>query len=130
MTWIEIVLTALAGVSAGALSALMGVGGGTIVIPFMLLVLGTGQHVAEGTSLLVMVPTSLAGAWAHSRQGFVRWRAAGYLAAAGVASAIAGALVAIQLDGHLLRRIYAVFALVVAYRFLKPSDKAKTEGVG
>jgi len=130
MTWLEIVLTALAGISAGALSALMGIGGATVVIPFMLLVLGTGQHVAEGTSLFVMVPTSFAGAWAHSRKGYVRWQAVSFLAIAGIVGAAAGALVAVQLDGQLLRRIYAVFALVVAYRFLKPLKKVDQRGDG
>ena len=62
MSAFAIWLAAAAGLLTGLLSAIFGVGGGQIVIPFMVLVLGTSQHVAEGTSLLVIVPTSLGGA--------------------------------------------------------------------
>ena len=118
MTAGALAATLTAGVLTGAFSAVFGVGGGFLVIPFMVLVLGSGQHVAEGTSLAVIVPTAMVGAWAHSRRGYVRWRESGLIAAGGVLGAIAGALLAVQLDGLLLRRMYAVFLFFIAYRFL------------
>ena len=124
MTGLEIGLTVVAGIATGILSAIFGVGGGQIVIPFMLLVLGVSQHVAEGTSLVVIVPTALVGAWAHSRRGYVNGRAVMFVTVGGVVGAVAGALVANSLDPDLLRRIYAVFVLWVAWRFLKPRRAA------
>lgn len=120
MSGVEVGLAAAAGVLTGLLSAIFGVGGGQIVIPFMVLVLGVSQHLAEGTSLLVIVPTALAGAWAHSRRGFVSWRAAGLLSLGGVAGAVVGAMIAVRTDPLVLRRVYALFVLFVAYRFLRP----------
>lgn len=120
MSGLEIGLAAAAGILTGLLSAIFGVGGGQIVIPFMVLVLGVSQHLAEGTSLLVIIPTAMAGAWAHSRRGYVSWRAAALLTLGGVVGAVAGALVAVRTDALLLRRLYAIFVLFVAYRFLKP----------
>ncbi len=54
-----------AGALTGFLSGMMGVGGGTIMVPAMVLLLGFDQHTANGTSLLVMVPAGAMGAWAH-----------------------------------------------------------------
>jgi uncharacterized membrane protein YfcA len=116
----EIALVVFAGLVTGVFSAIFGVGGGAIVVPFMVLALGAAQHLAEGTSLVVIVPTALVGAWAHGRRGYVNVRAALLLVLGGVLGAVAGALLANQLDGDLLRRIYAVFLLWVAWRFLRP----------
>ncbi|HZD18303.1 MAG TPA: sulfite exporter TauE/SafE family protein [Actinomycetota bacterium] len=124
MTGLEIGLTVVAGVLTGILSALFGGGGGQISIPFMILVLGFSQHVAEGTSLFVIVPTAAVGAWAHSRRGYVRWRSALWLGIAGLAGAAAGSLLAIQTDELVLRRIYAAFVLYAAFRFLRPARPA------
>ncbi|MGH8573566.1 MAG: TSUP family transporter, partial [Gammaproteobacteria bacterium] len=60
-----------AGIGVGVFSALFGVGGGIIMVPFMTLVLDKGQHLAEGTSLLVIVPTAIVGALAHRRAGYI-----------------------------------------------------------
>jgi uncharacterized protein len=123
----EIVLTIVAGLFTGVVSALFGGGGGQVSIPFMILALGLSQHVAEGTSLMVIVPTAAVGAWAHSRRGYVRWRPALWLGAAGAAGAAVGALLAVRTDELVLRRVYAAFVLFVAVRFLRPRRRAPVE---
>lgn len=59
------------GAFTGFLSGMMGVGGGIIMIPVMVLLAGFGQHLAQGTSLLVMVPLGIAGALTHHQLGHV-----------------------------------------------------------
>lgn len=59
------------GVVAGVLAGLVGVGGGSVVVPGLELVAGTGDLLARGTSLLVMVPTALTGTWSNLRHGLV-----------------------------------------------------------
>jgi uncharacterized protein len=59
------------GVVTGFLSGLMGVGGGIIMVPAMILLAGFTQHAAQGTALLVMVPTGIVGAFTHWRLGNV-----------------------------------------------------------
>lgn len=127
MTGLEIVLTVVAGVLTGILSAVFGGGGGQISIPFMILVLGLSQHVAEGTSLLVIVPTAAVGAWAHSRRGYVHWSPAFWLGTAGVVGAAIGAFLAVRTDELLLRRFYAAFVLYAAFRFLRPKRSPSEE---
>jgi uncharacterized membrane protein YfcA len=124
MTGLEVALTIVAGVLTGILSAVFGTGGGQISIPFMILVLGFSQHLAEGTSLFIIVPTAAMGAWAHSRRGYVRWRPAFWLSIAGLGGAAIGALLAVRLDELLLRRFFAAFVLYAAYKFLRPKKRA------
>jgi len=62
------------GTVTGFLSGMMGVGGGTIMIPVLVLVAGFSQHVAQGTALLVIVPVGIAGALAHHEMGNVAKR--------------------------------------------------------
>ena len=70
----------LAGVSAGILSGLMGVGGGMILVPMMVFLMGIPQHAAQGISLLVIIPTALTGLWRFHRQGIVRYKVAFWVA--------------------------------------------------
>jgi len=58
---------------AGVESSLLGVSGGVIIVPFLVLLLGYSQHLAEGTSLAVIVPTVLAGAARHALNGYTEW---------------------------------------------------------
>jgi uncharacterized membrane protein YfcA len=110
--------TAAMGVGVGITSALFGVGGGILMVPFLVLALGLSQHVAEGTSLLVIVPTALIGAIAHHRRGYVDKRAAGWLAAGGVAGALLGALLGLELSGETLQKMFGVLAGVVGARLI------------
>lgn len=70
--WMKIVLLLLTGAFTGFLSGMMGVGGGAIMIPMMVLFAGFGQHMAQGSSLLAMVPAGCVGAYTHWKLGNVR----------------------------------------------------------
>jgi len=67
----SIIALVITGTVTGFLSGLMGVGGGTIMVPAMILLAGFTQHAAQGTALLVMVPTGIVGAFTHWRLGNV-----------------------------------------------------------
>lgn len=72
--YVKIIILLAAGAVTGFLSGMMGVGGGVIMIPAMVLLIGFSQHAAQGTSLLVMVPVGMTGAWTHYRLGNVATR--------------------------------------------------------
>ncbi|MDQ3951620.1 MAG: sulfite exporter TauE/SafE family protein [Actinomycetota bacterium] len=101
------------GVAVGAFSALFGVGGSVLMVPFMTLVLDYGQHTSEGTALLVVVPTAVAGVVAHRRHGYVDFRGAALLAAGGVAGAAVGAKVALAVSGQTLKLGFGIFLVGV-----------------
>jgi uncharacterized membrane protein YfcA len=64
-TWVKIAALVGSGAAAGFIGGMMGVGGGSIMIPAMVLVVGLSQYTAQGTSLLAMVPIGMMGAFTH-----------------------------------------------------------------
>ena len=104
------------GVLVGLLSALFGIGGGIAMVPFMVLLLDRSPHLAEGTSLLVIVPTAIAGVIAHHKRGFVSFRHAGWLAVGGVFGAFIGARLALSIDDEALKTLFGVFLAVMGVR--------------
>jgi uncharacterized membrane protein YfcA len=109
-----LVAAGLLGVVAGLLAGLFGIGGGTLFVPTLTLVLGLTQLHAEATSLLAIIPTAAVGAWRQTRYGNVRWRDALILGIAAVGGVEAGVQIAEALPEHALRRLFAVLMLVVA----------------
>ena len=106
-----IVVYVVLGVATGVLSGLMGVGGGVILVPAMVLLFGFTQHASEGTSLLIIIPIAIVGSLRHARHGYTDWRLAMLLGVGGVAGAWAGADRALGLDADLLQRLFAIFLL-------------------
>lgn len=104
------------GIVAGLYGGLLGVGGGIVMVPAMVLVLDQPQRVAEGTSLLAIVATAIAALRAHRATGLVQISWARLLGAGGAAGAVAGSLIALKVVENevLLRRILGVFLIVVA----------------
>ncbi|MBR4749707.1 MAG: sulfite exporter TauE/SafE family protein [Abditibacteriota bacterium] len=111
-------LLVLLGVASGILSGLLGIGGGIVLVPCMLL-LGVEQRTAQGISLLCIIPTSVTGVILQSRWGNVDL-AAGLIAgaAAGVCS-LAGSDLAALADYKALRIIFGIFLLIVTGLMIK-----------
>ena len=109
-----LVAAGVIGLFAGVLAGLFGVGGGILFVPTLTLVLGLTQLHAEATSLLAILPTSIAGAWRQRRYGNVRWRAALVVGLAAVAGVEGGVQIAEALPEHVLRRLFGVLMLAVA----------------
>jgi uncharacterized membrane protein YfcA len=109
-------LTVLAGLLVGVASGILGVGGGILLVPVMTIAFGLPQHLAQGTSLAAIIPTSAVGAVTHDRRGNVLRRAALYMALGGVAGAAVGALIALRLPREVLARAFALMLLFAAYR--------------
>jgi uncharacterized membrane protein YfcA len=119
-----------AGVLVGILSAMFGVGGGILMVPFMVLVLHEQQHLAEGTSLLVIVPTAVAGVLVHRRSNYVAVRVAAFLAIGGIAGAWVGAFVALRLEAETLQTVFGIVMLLAGIRVVRRGiTKARGENV-
>jgi uncharacterized membrane protein YfcA len=103
-----IAVLAAAGVASGFVSGMLGVGGGALMVPAMVLLAGIGQHVAQGTSLLAMVPAGAAGARAHWRLGNVVPRVLPALIPGIVVGSYVGARLAAALGDGALRTVFAV----------------------
>jgi hypothetical protein len=113
----EILIALSTGLVAGVYAGLLGVGGGIIMVPAMVLLLGQDQQVAQGTSLLVIIATGLSGSWANARRALIDRPVALILAVGGVAGTIAGAVLALRvLDEAVLRRIFGALLVMMAVR--------------
>ena len=108
----------LLGLVTGVLSSTMGVGGGVIMVPAMVLLFGFTQHAAEGTSLLIMIPTAVVGSVRHARKGYTDWRMGLILGLGGIIGAWLGASVALGLESELLQRLFALFLLLSGLHLL------------
>jgi uncharacterized membrane protein YfcA len=107
------------GVVVGVASGLLGVGGGTLVVPFLTLAVGLSQHAAEATSLLVILPTAVAGSLALRRGGVGDLGLALRFGVVGAFGSVLGALLALALPAATLRLIFAVFAGLVGLRLAR-----------
>lgn len=105
------------GLVAGVLSGILGIGGGVIVVPGLVLLLGMGQKTATGTSLMaLLLPVGVLAVVAYAREGHVDVRV-GLLVAAGIfTGALAGARFALGQSETTLRRTFAVVLVVLAVR--------------
>lgn len=106
------------GLVTGLLSAVLGLGGGLVLVPALVLGFGFSQHLAEGTSLAVIVPTALLGAARHTRRGYTHWGTGLTLGIGGIVGGLGGAVLALALESLLLQRLFAVFLAAVAVYLL------------
>ncbi len=121
-------LAVLSGAVIGLLSGLIGVGGGVLLVPLMVLGFGFHQHLAQGTSLAAILPTSVVGALTHGRRGDVDLRAAALMGGVGAVAAGVGAVVALHLREDWLARAFGLFLLFSAYRLWPRSAAAPAAG--
>lgn len=106
----------LLGVVSGTLAGLLGVGGGIVIVPVLVTLFLVPDAVAKGTSLLVIVPTAVAGTLRNIRNGNADLRVATAVGIAGVVSAFAGAQVAIEMDARLSSLLFGLLLVAVAAR--------------
>ena len=99
----------LLGITAGAFSGLIGIGGGVIIVPALVFGFGFSQHLAQGTTLALMVPPiGLLAAWTYWKHGDVDLRVAAFVCAGFLLGSLLGARLAVQLPNVLLERIVSV----------------------
>jgi len=109
----------LIGVLAGVLSGLVGVGGGIIMVPLLVMFFGFNQHQAQGTSLAVLaVPVTAVAVFNYYKEGQINLKYAAIIAVFFVVGSIFGSKFALTLDQKLLKKIFAVVLLVIAGKML------------
>lgn len=120
--WVFVVL----GICAGILSGALGLGSGTIVVPALVLLFGFGQKNAQGTALAVMVPMALVGALRYWQNPVIELNVViiGLIICGAVVGVLVGAELASMLPAHVLRKVFAIFLIIVAVRMFTYSSKS------
>ncbi|MCX7988899.1 MAG: sulfite exporter TauE/SafE family protein [Thermodesulfovibrio sp.] len=116
---LKIIILLLIGLFAGFLAGMMGIGGGTVMVPALVIILNYGQHIAQGTSLLCMVPAGAVGAYTHLKLGNVIKNLLPGLILGIIAGTYIGSNIAHALSEANLRIIFALIIIWTGIRFLR-----------
>ncbi|GAA3642994.1 hypothetical protein GCM10022200_28600 [Microbacterium awajiense] len=114
ITVLSVIGLIVLGVVTGILAGLLGVGGGVIVVPALLLLFGTSDLVAKGTSLLMMIPTAISGTVGNVRRRNVDLVAAALIGVAACTTTAFGAWLATIVDPFVGNMLFAAFLTVIA----------------
>ena len=115
----HIIYPALIGVTAGVLSGLLGIGGGIVMIPAMVVFMGFSQQLAQGTTLAAMVmPIGILAAYQYYRSGYVNIPVAVIIAVTFLIGGYFGAKLAVKMDIVVLKRVFAIFLILIAVKML------------
>ena len=107
------------GLLAGILSGLVGVGGGILMIPLLIIFLGLTQHEAQGTALFAMLPPiGILAAMNYYKEGFVKWEYAAVIALTFVVGGYFGSKLAISLPDQTVRKVFGVIMLIGAIKLI------------
>lgn len=115
---LQIIYYLAVGLMAGFLSGLLGIGGGVIIVPALVLLLGFAMRTAIGTSLAIVVPTALAGAILHFREGNLQLGIVLYVSIAAVAGSRLGVYLTTIMSNLTLRKVFGVVMLLIALRMI------------
>jgi uncharacterized protein len=119
--WVWVVILLLSGIVSGFFAGLMGVGGGSLMVPAMVLFLGFSQHLAQGSSLLAMVPAGAVGAYTHWRLGNVVTAVVPGLIVGIILGTFGGGSLAHWLSEAALRGIFAAVLIWQGLRDIRKS---------
>ncbi|OPY70477.1 MAG: Sulfite exporter TauE/SafE [Syntrophorhabdaceae bacterium PtaU1.Bin034] len=107
------------GLAAGILSGLFGIGGGIIIIPALVLILGLSQHQAQGTTLALFIPPiGFLAAWSYYKQGDVNFKIAGLICIGFFFGGLIGAEAAKHMSGTLLKRAFGIIMILIAIKMI------------
>ncbi len=115
----QILIVLALGLAAGILGGFVGVGGGVLIVPVLVLVLGFDQHLAVGTSLgALLPPVGILGAYEYYKHGHLNVTYALLIGLGLLLGGYIGSVYAVKMSGITLRRVFAVFLLIIALRML------------
>ncbi|MGH2665799.1 sulfite exporter TauE/SafE family protein [Flavobacterium sp.] len=119
MTTATIASLIIIGLLAGMLSGLVGVGGGIIMVPLLVLLVGFSQHQAQGTSLAVLLaPVTAIAVFNYYKEGYINWKFAIVIAIFFVVGSYFGSKFAVNLDQKMLKKIFSIVLIIMAGKML------------
>jgi uncharacterized membrane protein YfcA len=114
-----IIILLVIGTITGVMAGMLGIGGGLVVIPALVMILGMSQQTAQGTSLAMMLPPiGILAAYNYYKEGHVDVKFAILLALTFIIGSYFGSKLAVRLPQELLKKIFGIFLLLVAIKML------------
>jgi uncharacterized protein len=120
----EYIMSASIGLFAGILGGVLGIGGGIVMIPALVVFMGYGQHLAQGTTMAAMIPPiGLLAAYAYYEKGYVNIPIAVCIAIGFLLGGYFGGKIAVKLDPVVLKRIFALVLVIIAVKIFAGTIK-------
>ena len=114
-----LIICLVVGLAAGVMSGLVGIGGGVVIVPALVFLLGLTQQQAQGTTLALLVPPiGILAAWTYYRQGYVDLKVGGIICLGFLLGGLIGARMATGLPDGILEKIFAIALLLVSLKML------------
>ncbi|MBW0178115.1 sulfite exporter TauE/SafE family protein [Sediminibacterium sp.] len=127
MNTTTIILLIIIGLAAGFLSGLVGIGGGIIIVPALVLLLGFTQKQAQGTSLgIMLLPIGILAVIQYYKQGYINVNYVLIVALAFVAGGFLGSKLSLSLSDERMKKVFAVILFIISVKMLffdRPADK-------
>ena len=115
----NIALYLLLGLVAGIFSGLIGIGGGVIIVPALVILFGLSQHQAQGTTLALLVPPiGFLAAWTYYKQGYVDLKIAAFICLGFFLGGLIGARLATGLSNAALERVFGIALLLISLKMI------------
>jgi uncharacterized membrane protein YfcA len=119
MTGTTLLLLILIGLAAGFLSGLVGIGGGVIIVPALVILLGFSQKLAQGTSLgILLLPVGIFAVMNYYKQGYLNVNYVAVVAVTFVLGGFLGSKLALSLSDEKMKKIFAIVMLLIAVKML------------
>ena len=125
MTLTTVILLILIGLTAGVLGGMIGLGGGIILIPALILIMKLDQQTAQGTSIAIMLPPiGLFAVYHYYKAGYVNTNYAIIIAAAFMIGGYFGSVLALKLSPNLMRKVFSLLLVAIAVKmFFSPKTE-------
>ncbi len=115
----QYIIYIIIGIIAGIFAGMFGIGGGVVLIPALVFLLGLTQHQAQGTTLAIMVPPiGLLAAWRYWQSGNVKLSVAGFVCIGFFLGGYLGASLINNVPDALLKKLFGFFLLFVSIRMI------------
>lgn len=129
MTLTTILILLLIGLAAGFLSGLIGIGGGVLIVPALVLVAGFSQKLAQGTSLgILLLPVGILAVIQYYKQGYLNVNYVAIISIAFILGGFLGSKLALSLSDDKMKKIFAIIMMIIAVKMLF-FDKSKSTPV-
>lgn len=118
------------GFATGVLAGLLGIGGGVVMVPAMVVFFSEPSVVAKGTSVAVIIPTSIMGTWRNWKANNIDMKVAAIVGMSGIVSAVAGGFIADVMSEDLSSVLFATLIVIVAIRMIVDLQKSSRSAAG
>ena len=115
----ELFILLTLGLIAGILSGMIGIGGGVVIVPALVFLLGFSQQSAQGTTLLMFIPPiGILAVYNYYKAGYMDWKAAAIMAVTFAVGSFFGSKIAVAIDQNTLKKIFGGVLLLISLKML------------